>query len=112
MRDVESVAERLFDEHISVEVVDLRTVAPFDRTTVLASVAKTGRAVIVHEAVRPLGGGAEVAAVINEELFGQLAAPVQRVGSAFTPVPTSPPLEAAFLYSQSEIETAIRRTLR
>jgi pyruvate dehydrogenase E1 component beta subunit len=65
----------------------------------------------VHEAVRPFGVGAEIAAVINEELFGQLATPVQQVGSAFIPVPTSPPLEAAFLYSRSGSEMAILRTL-
>jgi pyruvate dehydrogenase E1 component beta subunit len=105
------VAEQLAEQGISVEVVDLRTVAPFDRETVLNSVAKTGRAVIVHEAVRDFGVGAEIAAVIQEELFGQVKAPIRRVASKFAPVPYSKPLENAFLWTQDEIAAAIRSTL-
>jgi pyruvate dehydrogenase E1 component beta subunit len=105
------VAEQLAEQGVSVEVVDLRTVAPFDRETVLNSVAKTGRAVIVHEAVRDFGVGAEIAAVIQEELFGQVKAPIRRVASKFAPVPYSKPLENAFLWTQDEIAAAIRSTL-
>src|SRR6202012_277400 len=94
-----------------VEVIDLRTVSPLDMDTVLKSVAKTKRAVIVHEAVRRFGVGAEIAAGINEELFGQLIAPVRRVGSKNTPVPFSDPLEKAFLWSEVEILSSIKSTL-
>ncbi len=65
---------------ISAELIDLRTVSPWDKQVVLASVAKTGRALVVHEAVRHFGPGAEIAATINEELFGHLKAPVKRLG--------------------------------
>jgi len=106
-----AAAEELAGEGISCEVVDLRTIAPFDRATVLASAAKTGRAVITHEAVREFGVGAEVAAVINEELFGQLKAPVRRVGGSFSPVPFSPPLEKAYLVSRAKIAAAVRSIL-
>lgn len=105
------VAEQLAAEGVSVEVVDLRTVSPFDRETILNSVAKTNRAVIVHEAVRDFGVGAEIAAVLQEELFGQLKAPIRRVASKFAPVPFSKPLETAFQWSVEEIANAVRSTL-
>lgn len=111
LMDALLVAETLAQEGISVEVVDLRTVSPFDAETVLNSVAKTNRAVIVHEAVRNFGVGAEIAAVIQEELFGQLKAPIRRVGSKFAPVPYSKPLETAFMWSVDEITAAIRSVL-
>ena len=111
LMDALLVADTLAEEGVSVEVVDLRTVSPFDAETVLKSVAKTNRAVIVHEAVRDFGVGAEIAAVIQEELFGQLKAPVRRVGSKFAPVPYSKPLETAFMWSVDEIAAAIRSTL-
>ncbi len=72
---------QLAEAGISAELIDLRSIAPWDRATVLASVARTGRAVIVHEAVTPFGAGAEIAAVLNEELFGSLKAPVRRMGA-------------------------------
>jgi pyruvate dehydrogenase E1 component beta subunit len=109
--DAHAVAESLAEEGVSVEVIDLRTIAPLDMETVIASVAKTKRAVIVHEAVRSFGVGAEIAARIQEDLFGQLAAPVRRVASKNTPVPFSAPLEKAFMWSQADIEAAVRSTL-
>jgi pyruvate/2-oxoglutarate/acetoin dehydrogenase E1 component len=111
LSDCASVAAKLAAEGISIELVDLRTIAPLDMTTVLQSVAKTRRAVIVHEAVRPFGVGAEVAARINEELFGSLAARVERVGANHSPVPFAKNLESAFIPTQSGIEAAVRRTL-
>lgn len=108
MLDVHQAAEAVKADGIDVEVVDLRTISPLDTDTVLASVAKTSRAVVVHEAVRPFGVGAEVAAVINEELFGDLDAPVVRVAPGPTPVPFSPPLEAAYLPGVDDIAAAIR----
>jgi pyruvate/2-oxoglutarate/acetoin dehydrogenase E1 component len=98
----------LAEEGVSVELIDLRTVSPWDRETVVASVAKTGRAVIVHEAVTPFGPGAEIASVINEELFGKLKAPVKRLGGAFCPVPFSKPLEEAFAPRTADIVAAAK----
>jgi pyruvate dehydrogenase E1 component beta subunit len=109
--DACAAADKLAKDGISVEVVDLRTIAPFDAETVLASVAKTRRAVIVHEAVKPFGVGAEISSRIHEELFHQLKAPVERVASAFCPVPFSKPLETAFVPGVPQIEAAIRKTL-
>jgi pyruvate dehydrogenase E1 component beta subunit len=111
INDALKIAERLAGEGISVEIVDLRTVSPFDRETVLKSVAKTRRAVVAHEAPRSFGVGAEVAAQIQEHLFGQLKAPVLRVASRDVAVPFAKVLEAEFLYKPSAIEAAIRQTL-
>jgi pyruvate dehydrogenase E1 component beta subunit len=106
-----SAAKTLAETGIDIEVIDLRTIAPFDRESVLASVAKTRRAVVVHEAVKPFGVGAEISSVIHEELFGRLKAPVQRVGAPFCAVPYSKPLETAFVPSAARIEAAVRKTL-
>lgn len=111
VNDAVVVAEKLQAEGISVEVVDLRTVSPLDMTTVLASVGKTGRAVVVHEATRKFGPGAEVASEIAEQLFGQLKAPVLRIGAKYSPVPFSKALEAAFMPSQAELDAALRKLM-
>jgi pyruvate dehydrogenase E1 component beta subunit len=111
LRDTLVIAERLALEGIQVEVVDLRTVSPLDTDGILKSVAKTRRAVVVHEAPRSFGVGAEVAARIQEHLYGQLAAPVLRVASRDVTVPFAKVLETEYLYKPSEIESAIRRTL-
>ncbi|QPI75249.1 alpha-ketoacid dehydrogenase subunit beta [Sphingobium sp. Cam5-1] len=106
-----AVADALAAEGISVEVIDLRTISPWDRETVLASVRKTGRAVVVHEAVKQFGIGAEIASVISEELWGTLKGPVQRVGAAYCAVPFSKPLEQAFAPSADTIQAAVRKAL-
>jgi pyruvate dehydrogenase E1 component beta subunit len=106
-----AVAQEMEKDGVSVEVVDLRTIAPFDEATVLASVGKTRRAVVVHEAIRRFGVGAEISSLIHEKLFSDLKAPVQRVGSAYAPVPFSPALEKAFLYSREDIAAAISKTM-
>ncbi len=111
IQDVVPMAERLAQEGISVEIVDLRTVSPLDTETVLQSVAKTGRAVVAHEAPRSFGVGAEVVARIQEHLLGDLKAPVLRVASRDVAVPFSRLLEQGFLYQPSAIESAIRQTL-
>ena len=111
MNDCIAVADKLAKEGIKVELIDLRTIAPLDTNTILESVAKTRRAVIVHEAVKSFGVGAEIASRINEGLFGQLRAPVARVGAQECPVPFAKPLEMAFIPGQAQIETAIRTTL-
>jgi acetoin:2,6-dichlorophenolindophenol oxidoreductase subunit beta len=107
-----NVADALARDGIDCEVIDLRTLAPLDTTTVLESVARTKRAVIVHEAVRRAGVGAELAATIAEELFGDLLAPVRRVAGADTPVPYAASLERAFLPQPEDIEHAVRSTLK
>jgi len=104
-------AEKLSKQGVDCEVIDLRTVAPWDAESVLKSVARTRRGVIVHEAVKPFGVGAEIASRINEELFGQLAAPVQRVGAYHSPVPFAKKLENEFVPTQARIESAVRATL-
>jgi pyruvate dehydrogenase E1 component beta subunit len=111
VHDCLAVAAKLADEGVSCEVVDLRTLVPLDEAAVLASVAKTKRAVIVHEAVQVCGFGAELSSRIHEELFGELAGPVRRVGGANTPVPYASNLEADFIPQQADIEAAVRSTL-
>ena len=88
-----TAAEQLAAEGIDIEVIDLRTLSPWDKDTVLESVKKTGRAVIAHEAVKQSGFGAEVASVIAEEAFADLKAPVVRIGGPFVPIPVAPNLE-------------------
>jgi 2-oxoisovalerate dehydrogenase E1 component beta subunit len=94
---------------ISAEVVDLRTVYPLDEETVLRSIEKTSRALVLSESYRYVGIGAEVAAVIAERAFQHLDAPVERLSPPNLPVPFSPTLEDAFLPQVSDIEAAVER---
>jgi 2-oxoisovalerate dehydrogenase E1 component len=107
-----AAAEELATEGVSVEVVDLRTIAPLDRATVLESVRKTSRLVIAHEAVTDFGVGAEIAALMAGEGFWLLDAPVERVGAPGTPAPYAPNLEQAWLPDRSDIRAATMRALR
>ena len=102
-------AENLAQEGMDVEVVDLRSIQPLDTETILASVTKTSRAVVLYESHRFLGTGAEVAAVIAEEAFESLDAPVVRIAPPNVPVPFSPALEDAYLPQVSDIEDAVRK---
>jgi 2-oxoisovalerate dehydrogenase E1 component beta subunit len=102
-------AENLAQRGVSAEVVDLRTIVPLDEETVLESVAKTSRALVVYESHRFLGVGAEVAATIAERAFEHLDAPVERLAPPNTPVPFSPTLEDAYLPQVADIEAAIER---
>jgi pyruvate dehydrogenase E1 component beta subunit len=111
MLDIPVVAAQLAKDGVDCEIVDLRSISPLDMETVLTSVKKTGRAVVVHEAVRSFGVGAEISARIHEALFRELKAPVQRVASKDSPVPFAKQLEAAFIYSHADIEKAVRQTL-
>lgn len=108
--DCLAVADQLVGEGISIEVLDLRSLQPLDTNAIFASVAKTKRAVVVHEAVTRGGFGAELSALIHSELFTELAGPVARVGGANTPIPYSAPLEQAFLPG-GRIESAVRALL-
>jgi 2-oxoisovalerate dehydrogenase E1 component len=104
-----AAAESVADEGISVEVIDLRTVAPLDMATILDSVRKTSRLLIAHEAVVPFGIGAEIAATVSREGFWDLDAPIERIGAAPTPPPYAPELERAWLPDRADIAEAIRR---
>jgi 2-oxoisovalerate dehydrogenase E1 component len=104
-----AAAEELTTEGISVEVIDLRTVAPLDLGPVLTSVHKTSRLLIAHEAVVPFGIGAEIAATVVRESFWDLDAPIERVGAAATPPPYAPELEKAWLPDRHRIAEAIRK---
>ena len=106
-------ARELAKEGISVEVVDLRTLRPLDEATVLASVRKTGKALVVHEDTRAVGIGAEVAATIAEKAFDHLDGPVTRLAGPEVPaMPYSPPLEAMFMLDSKKITDAVRTLAR
>ena len=98
--------QALGEAGVSAEIIDLRTISPWDQETVAASVAKTGRCLVVHEAVKPFGIGAEIAATLSERFFGKLKAPVGRIGAPFTPVPFAQPLEQAYLPNAQKIAEA------
>jgi 2-oxoisovalerate dehydrogenase E1 component beta subunit len=102
-------AEELADNGVDAEVVDLRTIYPMDTETILESVAKTSRALVLYESNKFLGVGAEVSAVIAEEAFESLDAPVMRLAPPSTPVPFSPPLEDAFIPQVEDIVEAVNR---
>ena len=104
-----AAAERVGDEGISVEVIDLRTVAPLDVAPILDSVHKTSRLLIAHEAAIPFGIGAEIAATVARDGFWDLDAPIERIGTAATPPPYAPELERAWLPDRDDIAEAIRR---
>jgi len=101
-------AETLQSEGISVEIVDLRTLAPLDEDTVLASVRKTSKALLLHEATLTGGIAGELAARITEKAFEYLDGPIVRVTAPDTPVPYSPPLEEAFLPNAAKVAERAR----
>ena len=106
-----AAAEQLAGDGISVEVIDLRTVAPLDMAPILDSVHKTSRLLIAHEAVVPFGIGAEIAATVARDGFWDLDAPIERIGAAPTPPPYAPELEHAWLPDRDDI-AAIRGSRR
>jgi 2-oxoisovalerate dehydrogenase E1 component len=106
------VAERLSSDGIDAAVLDLRTIAPLDRDAVLRVARHCSRVLIVHEDTRTGGIGESLAAIIQEEAFESLDAPVRVIGALDTPVPYSPPLENAFLPSEEEIERAAKALIR
>jgi 2-oxoisovalerate dehydrogenase E1 component beta subunit len=102
-------AKELAAQGVEAEVIDLRTLAPLDRDAILETVAKTSRALLLYEATRTGGIGGELAAIIAEDAFEYLDAPIVRVASADTPVPYSPPLEAAFLPNVEKVVAAAKK---
>src|SRR5712692_9831093 len=106
-----AAADALAAEGIAAEVIDVRCLVPMDVETIVGSVMRTGRAVVVHEAVVRFGPGAEVAARITEEAFGRLQAPVARIGATAVPLHFSPPLEAPCIPDPDAVAAAVRRTM-
>jgi pyruvate dehydrogenase E1 component beta subunit len=104
-------AEQAAEEGISVEVFDPRTLQPLDEDALIASVKKTNRAVVAHEAVTRMGWGAEVAAVVQEKAFDYLDAPVARVGAKFTPIPFAPVMEEWVIPHAKDVLAAIKKTV-
>ena len=107
-----AAAETAAEQGVSAEIVDLRTLWPWDRETVFASVAQTGRLLVAHEAVQVAGFGAEVAATVAESLDGDLKAPVRRLGAPRIPIAYAPPLEAEVRVTVEHIATAIGELAR
>jgi 2-oxoisovalerate dehydrogenase E1 component beta subunit len=106
------LAQQAADElGADIEIVDLRTLCPLDRDTVLASVRRTGKVLVAHEATRSCGVGAELSALIAEEAFEDLDAPVRRLTAADVPIPFSPPLEQRVLPGLDDIKEAARELL-
>jgi pyruvate/2-oxoglutarate/acetoin dehydrogenase E1 component len=104
-------AEEAEGDGISVEVVDPRTLLPFDEETIVESVKKTTRCVVAHEAVVRMGFGAEVTAIVQEKAFDYLDAPIERVGAKFSPIPFAPVMEEFVVPHKADVLAAIKRTL-
>ncbi len=111
MHHAAKAADRLAAEGVSVELIDLRTISPWDKEAVLRSVAKTGRLCVAQEAVKQGGFAAEVVATVCEEGLEYLDAPIARVGAPFTPVPFARPLEQAYKVTADTIYDAVRKIL-
>jgi pyruvate/2-oxoglutarate/acetoin dehydrogenase E1 component len=106
-----AAANEAAEDGVSVEVVDPRTLSPLDEETIVASVEKTNRCVVAHEAVARMGFGAEVAAVVQQKAFDYLDAPVERVGAKFAPIPFAPVMEEYVVPHAADVLAAIRRTV-
>jgi 2-oxoisovalerate dehydrogenase E1 component beta subunit len=102
-------ATALEADGVRAEVIDLRSLAPLDRDAILTSVSKTSRALLLYEARRTGGIGGELAAIIAEEAFEYLDAPIMRIASVDAPVPYAPPLEAAFLPSVEKVVAGAKK---
>jgi pyruvate/2-oxoglutarate/acetoin dehydrogenase E1 component len=108
----DEAADELAKDGASVEIIDLRSILPFDEEAILESVGKTNRVIILHEAPLTGGAGAEFAARIAEKAFEYLDAPVKRIGALDVPTPYSPPLEAYVLPNKDKVVAAARELLR
>ena len=106
-----SAANQAEKEGISIEVWDPRTLQPLDEEGLIASVKKTNRCVVAHEAVVRMGWGAEVAALVQEKAFDYLDAPIERVGAKFTPIPFAPVMESFVIPHDKDVLAAVKRTL-
>jgi 2-oxoisovalerate dehydrogenase E1 component beta subunit len=104
----DEAAQQLESDGVSVEVLDLRTVMPWDKAAVLESVRKTSKVLVLHEDTRTGGFGGEIAATIGEEAFEDLDAPVKRLAAPDTPVPFSPALEKAYIPQVEDVVKGLR----
>jgi 2-oxoisovalerate dehydrogenase E1 component beta subunit len=104
----EEAAQQVAADGLSVEVLDLRTLIPWDREAVLASARRTSKVLVLHEDTRTGGFGAEIAATIAEEAFEYLDGPVKRVAAPDSPVPFAPPLERAYIPQADGVAAALR----
>jgi 2-oxoisovalerate dehydrogenase E1 component beta subunit len=104
----DAAAGQLEAEGVSVEIVDLRSILPWDKDAVLSSVRKTSKAIVLHEDTHTAGFGAEIAATIAEDAFEDLDAPIRRIAAPDTPVPFSPPLEKAFIPQVEDVVKGLR----
>jgi len=111
MTNVLTAAQQLAKEGINVECIDLRTISPLDMDTVYESLKKTKKLMVVHEAVKQGGVGAEVAARTAEEMLDYLDAPIVRLGAPFVPIPYTPPLERLVKIEPEDIIVAVKKTL-
>jgi 2-oxoisovalerate dehydrogenase E1 component beta subunit len=101
-------AQKLAEEDVSVEVLDLRTLVPWDRDAVLSSVERCSKVLVLHEDTKTGGFGGEIAATIAEEAFEHLDAPVRRLAAPDSPVPFAPSLEKAFIPQVDDVAAALR----
>jgi pyruvate dehydrogenase E1 component beta subunit len=106
-----AAADQLTTEGIDVEVIDLRVLEPLDINTIIASIQKTSHAVILHEAWKKGGFGAELAAQIQAEAFDRLSSPIIRIGAPNVPVPYSAALESAYIPSIERVVSAVKESL-
>jgi 2-oxoisovalerate dehydrogenase E1 component beta subunit len=104
----DEAARKLEEEGVSVEILDLRTLAPWDKDAVLRSVEKTSKALVLHEDTHTGGFGAEIAATIAEQAFENLDAPMRRIAAPDTPVPFAPPLEKAFIPQVEDVVAGLK----
>jgi 2-oxoisovalerate dehydrogenase E1 component beta subunit len=104
----DEAAQQLEGDGVSVEIVDLRTLIPWDKQAVLASVSKTSKVVVLHEDTHTGGFGGEIAATIAEEAFEDLDAPLKRIAAPDTPVPFSPVLEKAYIPQVEDVVAGIK----
>ena len=111
VHEATAAAEEAEKEGISVEIFDPRTLQPLDEEALIASVKKTNRCVVAHEAVTRMGWGAEVAALVQEKAFDYLDAPVERVGARFAPIPFAPVMEEYVIPHSQDVLAAIKRTV-
>lgn len=112
MKKAYEVTELLAKEGISAEVIDLRTIVPYDKETILESIKKTHRLAIIHEAVKQGGVGSEIAAFVAEKAIEYLDSPIKRFGAPFTPVPFSPPLEKAYRLNSENIAKELKQLFK
>jgi 2-oxoisovalerate dehydrogenase E1 component beta subunit len=108
-RSIEAATKVEAARGVTIEVIDLRTLNPLDKETILESVRRTGKVLVVHEDTLTGGFGAEIAAIIATEVFDRLDAPVLRVAAKDTPVPYGPELESAMLPQERDVVAALER---